>query len=223
MILALVGLAGCAGSSGPVAPAQQSPTPAVSAQQAPASPTPSPSPVRSLPHHYVFPVRGCSSNYPSSHHDYPAADIFTQRGCRFVAVVRGTVDEVHWHDRWDPSVDSGATRGGRSISIVGDDGVRYYGSHLLRIAKGIKPGVRVKAGTVLGRIDNSGDAKYTATHVHFGISWPTRNGIWWVRRGEVWPQRYLADWRGGGTLSPRKQVRRTENRLGKIPKCQAEC
>jgi murein DD-endopeptidase MepM/ murein hydrolase activator NlpD len=168
-------------------------------------------------------VHGCSSDYPSSHHDYPAADIFTQRGCRFVAVVRGTVDEVHRHDRWDPSVDSGGSRGGRSVSIVGDDGVRYYGSHLLRIAKGIKPGVRVKKGRVLGRIDNSGDAKYVPTHVHFGISWPTRDGIWWVRRGEVWPQRFLADWRGGGTLSPRKAVRRAEHRMGKVPKCQVEC
>ena len=222
MIFALLGLTACAGSGGPVAQAPQA-TATPSATRSP-SPSPSASPTtRSLPHHYVFPVHGCSSSYPSSHHDYPAADIFTQRGCRFVAVVRGTVDEVSRHDRWDPNVDSGGTRGGRSVSIVGDDGVRYYGSHLLRIARGIRPGVRVKAGRVLGRIDNSGDAKYTATHVHFGISWPTRDGIWWVRRGEVWPQRYLADWRGGGTLSPRKQVRRTERRMGKVPKCQAEC
>jgi hypothetical protein len=219
MILALVGLAGCAGSSAPVAQAPKAP-----ATTSPTtSPSPTGSPHHSLPHHYVFPVHGCSSSPSTSHHDYPASDIFTQRGCRFVAVVRGTVDEVSRHDRWDPSVDSGATRGGRSISIIGDDGVRYYGSHLLRIAKGIKPGVRVKAGRVLGRIDNSGDAKYTPTHVHFGISWPTRKGIWWVRRGEVWPQRFLADWRGGGTLSPRKAVRRAERRMGKVPKCTAEC
>ena len=226
MILVLVGLAGCAGSNGPVAQTPRAPQAPASSTSTPSptpSPTSSPRATHSLPRHYTFPVHGCSSNYPSSHHDYPAADIFTQRGCRFVAVVRGTVDEVSRRDRWDPSVDAGATRGGRSISIIGDDGVRYYGSHLLRIAKGIKPGVRVRKGTVLGRIDNSGDAKYTPTHVHFGISWPTRKGIWWVRRGEVWPQRFLADWRGGGTLSPRKAVRRAEQRMGKVPKCQVEC
>jgi murein DD-endopeptidase MepM/ murein hydrolase activator NlpD len=168
-------------------------------------------------------VQRCSSTYSTSHHDYPASDIFTQKGCSFVAVTSGTVDEVSYTDRWDPRVDSGASRGGRSVSIVGDDGVRYYGSHLMRIAAGIRPGARVRAGQLLGLIDNSGDAKYTATHVHFGLSWPTRHGLWWVRRGEVWPQRYLAAWRAGRNLSPAGEVRATERRLGREPRCQAEC
>jgi len=217
-------LSGCASSSGSGSVGQpaQATTVRPAAPAAPAE-TASPSATRLLPHHYVFPVRGCSSSPSTSHHDYPASDIFTQRGCRFVAVVRGVVDEVSRHDRWDPSVDSGATRGGRFVSIIGDDGVRYYGSHLRRVAKGIKPGVRVKAGRTLGRVGNSGDAKYTPTHVHYGISWPTRNGIWWVRRGEVWPQKYLSDWRGGGTLSPRREVRREEQRQGTVPKCKVEC
>jgi hypothetical protein len=173
--------------------------------------------------HYVFPVRGCPASPSSSHHDYPAADIFTDRGCRFVATTSGRVDEVSARDRWDPAVDAGATRGGRSVSIVGDDGVRYYGSHLLRIAPGIRPGVHVHAGQLLGLIDNSGDARYTPTHVHYGISWPTRPGVWWVRRGEVWPQRYLAAWRAGHNLSPRREVRRAERRTGRVPPCRVEC
>jgi murein DD-endopeptidase MepM/ murein hydrolase activator NlpD len=168
-------------------------------------------------------VQRCSSSYSSSHHDYPASDIFTQKGCSFVAVTSGVVDEVSFTDRWNPQVDAGGTRGGRSISIVGDDGVRYYGSHLLKIAAGIRPGVRVRAGQLLGLIDNSGDARYTPTHVHFGLSWPTRHGLWWVRRGEVWPQRYLAAWRAGRNLSPRAEVLATERRLGREPRCQAEC
>jgi murein DD-endopeptidase MepM/ murein hydrolase activator NlpD len=168
-------------------------------------------------------VQRCASSYSTSHHDYPASDIFTQKGCRFVAVTSGAVDEVSYTDRWDPQVDAGATRGGRSVSIVGDDGVRYYGSHLLKIAAGIRPGARVRAGQLLGLIDNSGDAKYTPTHVHFGLSWPTRHGLWWIRRGEVWPQRYLAAWRAGRNLSPAAEVRAAERRLGREPRCQAEC
>ena len=173
--------------------------------------------------HYVFPVAGCSASPSSSHHDYPASDIFTQKGCRFVAAVAGRVDEVSYVDRWSPSNDGGGVRGGRSVSIIGDDGVRYYGSHLLRIAAGISPGARVRAGQTLGLIDNSGDARYTPTHVHFGISWPTRPGVWWVRRGMVWPQRYLAAWRSGRNLSPAAEVRRVHSRDGDVPPCTAEC
>jgi murein DD-endopeptidase MepM/ murein hydrolase activator NlpD len=173
--------------------------------------------------HYVFPVAGCSASPSSSHHDYPASDIFTQKGCRFVAVVAGRVDEVSYIDHWSSSNNGGAVRGGRSVSIVGDDGVRYYGSHLLTIAAGISPGARVRAGQTLGLIDNSGDARYTPTHVHFGISWPTRPGAWWVRRGMVWPQRYLAAWRNGQNLSPAAEVRRVHARDGDVPRCTAEC
>ena len=36
-------------------------------------------------------------------------------------------------DVWDPKVNDGATRGGLSVTIFGDDGVRYYGSHLSAI------------------------------------------------------------------------------------------
>jgi peptidoglycan LD-endopeptidase LytH len=168
-------------------------------------------------------VQRCTSSYSSSHHDYPASDVFTHKGCAFVAVTSGRVDEVSYTDRWNPSVDAGATRGGRSVSIVGDDGVRYYGSHLLQIAAGIRPGARVHAGQLLGLIDNSGDARYTPTHVHFGISWPTRHGVWWVRRGEVWPQRFLASWKSGGNLSPAAEVRAAERRMGQVPPCTAEC
>lgn len=203
-------------------------TPPPSTPSAPASPTQAPTrrpspPAKPAALHYVFPVAGCSASPSSSHHDYPASDIFTQKGCRFVAAVAGRVDEVSYVDRWSPSNDGGGVRGGRSVSIIGDDGVRYYGSHLLRIAAGISPGARVRAGQTLGLIDNSGDARYTPTHVHFGISWPTRPGVWWVRRGMVWPQRYLAAWRSGRNLSPAAEVRRVHSRDGDVPPCTAEC
>ena len=80
--------------------------------------------------HYRFPVAGCRVSYAHVHHDYPATDIMAPRGCRFVAPVDGRVDEVSRADRWDPSSNRGADRGGRSVSLVGVDGVRYYGSHL---------------------------------------------------------------------------------------------
>jgi murein DD-endopeptidase MepM/ murein hydrolase activator NlpD len=176
------------------------------------------------PVRYRFPVAGCRARYGSSHHDYPAADMFTGRGCAFVAPVDGRVDEVTRRDVWDQASDRGADRGGRSVSLVGVDGVRYYGSHLEAVAPGIAPGVRVRAGQLLGRIGNSGSARVTAVHLHFAISWPTRPGIWWVRRGMIQPAPYLDSWRAGGNLSPVRAVRAARAEAGReVPACQARC
>ena len=176
------------------------------------------------PLRYRFPVAGCRARYGGSHHDYPAADMFTGRGCAFVAPVDGRVDEVSRRDVWDPGSDRGADRGGRSVSLVGVDGVRYYGSHLEAVAPGIVPGVRVRAGQLLGRIGNSGSARVTAVHLHFAISWPTRPGIWWVRRGMIQPAPYLDSWRAGGNRSPVRAVRAARAEAGReVPACQARC
>jgi peptidoglycan LD-endopeptidase LytH len=173
---------------------------------------------------YRFPVAGCRVDYGRSHHDYPATDLFAARGCAFVAPVDGRVDEVATADRWSAASDQGAERGGRSVSMVGVDGVRYYGSHLEAIAAGIAPGVRVRAGRLLGRVGNSGSARATAVHLHFGISWPTRPGVWWVRRGVLYPWRYLDSWRAGGNLSPARAVRAARAAAGREgPPCQARC
>jgi peptidoglycan LD-endopeptidase LytH len=169
---------------------------------------------------YRFPVAGCRASYGNTHHDYPAADIFTDRGCLFVAPVAGRVDELSRTDAWSQARDRGADRGGRSVSLVGVDGVRYYGSHL----EAIVPGAAVRAGQPLGRIGNTGSARVTAPHLHFGISWPTRPGIWWVRRGMVPPARYLDSWRDGGQLSPVRAVEVARAEAGReVPACQARC
>jgi murein DD-endopeptidase MepM/ murein hydrolase activator NlpD len=173
---------------------------------------------------YVFPVRGCRASYGHGHPYYPATDIFTDRGCRFVAPTDGAVDEVSRVDRWDPSSDRGADRGGLSVSVIGMDGVRYYGSHLQSIAPGIAHGARVRAGQLLGRIDNSGDARTTPTHVHFGLSWPTPPGIWWIRRGLVYAWPYLDAWRAGRNLSPAPAIQAAHDAAGSdIPPCRIRC
>jgi murein DD-endopeptidase MepM/ murein hydrolase activator NlpD len=173
---------------------------------------------------YVLPVRGCRVSYGHSHSYYPATDIFTDRGCLFVAPTDGVVDEVSRVDRWDPASDRGVDRGGRSVSLVGVDGVRYYGSHLEAIAPGIAPGARVRAGQPLGRIGNSGSARVTPVHLHFGISWPTRPGIWWIRRGLVYAWPYLDAWRAGRNLSPTPAIRAAHAAAGSdIPACRIRC
>jgi peptidoglycan LD-endopeptidase LytH len=227
---AALAVAGCsrAGSPPPAATAAPSTTGggtgSTAAGQPGAAPGSSTSRPAPTPLRYRFPVAGCRADYGRSHHDYPATDIFAARGCAFVSPVDGRVDEVARVDHWSASRDRGAERGGRAVSVVGVDGVRYYGSHLESVAAGIAPGVRVRAGQPLGRVGNSGSARVTAVHLHFGLSWPTRPGIWWVRRGVVYPWRYLDSWRAGGNLSPARAVRAARATAGReVPPCQVRC
>ncbi|HEX3611326.1 MAG TPA: M23 family metallopeptidase [Sporichthyaceae bacterium] len=165
--------------------------------------------------HYEFPLR-CSGHvsYGHVHHDYPATDMFAPVGCTFLAPVAGTVDEISAADDWNSRSNKGADRGGRSVSIVGADGVRYYGSHLSALAPGIRPGTAVKAGQPLGAVGRSGDARGGSSHLHFGISWPTVPGRWWVRRGEVYPWPYLDAWRAHRDRSPATAVAARHRQVG---------
>jgi murein DD-endopeptidase MepM/ murein hydrolase activator NlpD len=166
---------------------------------------------------YVFPVTGCEVNYAKAHHDYAATDILAKAGCKFVAPSNGVVDEVNRIDTWSGKTNLGIDRGGLYVSIVGEDGVRYYGSHLRSIPASIQPGVVVKAGRVLGAVGATGSARGTAPHLHFGISWPTPAQTWWVRRGEVLPWKYLDAWKSGKDLSPVKEVNARKLKVGEIP------
>jgi hypothetical protein len=167
---------------------------------------------------YAFPVVGCSVTYAHSHHDYPATDILAKTGCKFVATTSGVIDELNRVDKFSWKTNLGSQRGGLFVSLLGDDGVRYYGSHLSKVAPGIEVGVRVNVGDLLGNIGTSGDAKGTAPHVHYGISWPTPVGIWWVRRGELYPWRYLDAWKAGKYTSPAKALASLKAKIGEIPK-----
>jgi murein DD-endopeptidase MepM/ murein hydrolase activator NlpD len=158
---------------------------------------------------YTFPVAGCTVKYGKYHHDYPATDIFAKKGCAFVAPISGVIDEVNTVDRWSGKSNLGVDRGGLSVSLIGDDGIRYYGSHLQKIEPNIVPGYKVTTGEKLGEIGTSGSAKGTKPHLHFGISYPTEKGIWWIRRGvglekgKTSPWKYLQAWQAGKDLKPR--------------------
>ena len=168
---------------------------------------------------YVFPVADCKVNYARAHHDYPATDILAKKGCKFVSPIDGVIDEVNRTDMWSGKTNLGIDRGGLYVSVIGTDGVRYYGSHLTSIVKSIQPGVPVKAGQILGKVGSTGSARGTSPHLHFGISWPTPSqpNVWWVRRGAVLPWKYLDAWNAGKDLSPVKAVAKQLAKVGEIP------
>ena len=154
---------------------------------------------------YVVPVAdAAAAAWGETHAGYPASDVFVGCGAPVASPVNGTVIESRRVDQYDPNVDNPATRGGRSVTIVGDDGVRYYLAHFDTILETLEPGVRVLVGQPLGTMGDTGRA--SACHTHFGISPPCPGKEWSVRRGVVWPFPYLDDWRNGGQRSPVDEV-----------------
>ncbi|MGI5212860.1 M23 family metallopeptidase [Plantactinospora sp. CA-290183] len=156
---------------------------------------------------YVFPVQTGNVDYHPTHSAYPGTDLFANCGSPVVAVTAGRILEVSRVDRYSRSGPQGPNNGGKSVSLLGDDGVRYYGSHLSTVNAGIDAGVRVRAGQQVGTLGRTGNAN-NVCHLHFGISPPCqRTGDWWIRRGVVWPATFLDAWRKKRNTSPAAKVR----------------
>ena len=220
-----VGLSGCGKPDGTQEPASASepqfvePTsagPSVPQESvsAPASVTPSAKPSASDKNvtppktnvSYVFPVKASNVAYHPTHSKYPATDIFADCGEPVVATTDGVILEVSLKDTYVKGAPDGPANGGLSVSLLGDDGVRYYGSHLSKVKSGIKAGVRVKGGQRLGDVGRTGNANGVC-HLHYGISPPcAKVGDWKTRRGVIWPATYLDSWRKGGDKSPVAKV-----------------
>ena len=79
-------------------------------------------------------------------------DILSPRGTPAVAPVSGVASH---HDN---------ALGGLAYYLHGDDGITYYGAHLDSYTSNVG---HVSAGTVLGYVGNSGDARGGPTHLHF--------------------------------------------------------
>ncbi len=150
---------------------------------------------------YRIPVADvAAAGWSPEHHDYPATDIFVGCGADIVSPVDGTMLEVRRENLYDAATDNPALRGGKSLTILGDDGVRYYLAHFDSITEPLQPGDHIESGRYLGTMGMTGRAG--ACHVHFAISPPCPGKEWSVRRGVVWPYRYLDDWKSGGQASP---------------------
>jgi len=154
---------------------------------------------------YGLPVADVDgAGWGDTHSAYPATDVFVGCGAMLVSPVAGTVLEVRRVNSYDPTVDNPATRGGRSVAVLGADGVRYYLAHFDTIVDDLAPGDEVARGQTLGTMGRTGRA--SACHVHFSISPPCPGKEWSVRRGVVWPYPYLDAWRRGEQRSPVDEV-----------------
>ena len=129
-------------------------------------PIPKPDPVVDTSAGWVFPVQGPNSFVDSfgaarsGGRTHKGCDIMTARGTPLVAVVSGTIRATN---------PSNSGLGGITIHLSGSDGNVYYYAHLSSIKSGIKSGVRVEAGQVIGSAGNTGNASGGAVHLHFEI------------------------------------------------------
>jgi hypothetical protein len=156
----------------------------------------------SEPPQYVFPFSKVAVSYPKDHVGYPAVDV---EGCyaRILAPTAGVITNLRRLDKWTPEKDSPGTRGGLTITLVGDDRVRYYFSHLGRIK--VVKNQRVSAGDWIGVMGSSGNARVTRCHTHLGMSRICPRAEVYLLQGEIWPQKYLDAWRSGIQLSPTEE------------------
>jgi murein DD-endopeptidase MepM/ murein hydrolase activator NlpD len=117
----------------------------------------------------VFPVAGKKSNvgsywgeYREGNRRHKGVDIFARKGTPVVAVSDGVVTLV----------DNGG-KGGKCVWVKSADHpwTAYY-AHLDK--QKVYAGQTVKKGQVIGTVGNTGNARYTPSHLHFGIY--TANG-----------------------------------------------
>ncbi|MNT86005.1 L-Ala--D-Glu endopeptidase precursor [compost metagenome] len=59
--------------------------------------------------------------------------------------------------------------GGRQVWVIGPGRERYYYAHLEDWADGLARGQVVQPGDLLGHVGDSGNAKGTPPHLHWGI------------------------------------------------------
>jgi murein DD-endopeptidase MepM/ murein hydrolase activator NlpD len=87
---------------------------------------------------------------------HQGTDIMAPHGAKELAYTDGVISDEHSN-----------TLGGITLYLQGDNGDEYYYAHLSGYAVG--EGTRVKAGQTVGFVGNTGDARYTAPHLHFEV------------------------------------------------------
>lgn len=96
-----------------------------------------------------------ASRPPNRRHE--GIDIFAERGTPVLAATEGIVLQL-----------DETALGGKVIWVLGPGGQRHYYAHLDDFAN-VSAGQRVEAGALLGYVGNTGNAKTTPPHLHYGV------------------------------------------------------
>ena len=152
--------------------------------------------------HYVFPLAGTASfadTYGADRSDvswHHGDDLFAPLGTLVIAVADGTLNRVGWEKL-----------GGWRLWVRDRLGNEFYYAHLSGYTRAALNKGRIKAGTVIGYVGDTGDAFGTPYHLHFEIH--PRSLLPLRYDGAVDPTTYLDHWthlshaRGSHPLHPR--------------------
>jgi len=128
--------------------------------------------VTSISKSMVFPVAGKKSRIRDlwgasrggGRRQHKGIDIHARKGTPVVAICDGIIVER-----------ANTPIGGKTLWLLSEDhGWKAYYAHLDK--QYVKEGQRVRKGQVLGTLGNTGNARTTPPHLHFGIA----NGKGWV-------------------------------------------
>nr|WP_246351441.1 M23 family metallopeptidase [Deinobacterium chartae] len=121
-----------------------------------------------MPESLPVPVRGVSQRSlvdtwggaRSEGRRHEGIDIFAPRNTEILSTTRGVVERI------------GENRlGGRTVTILGPGGHHHYYAHLERYPD-LEVGDWVEPGDVVGYVGDSGNARGTPPHLHYGIYRP---------------------------------------------------
>ncbi|WP_043817101.1 M23 family metallopeptidase [Deinococcus maricopensis] len=96
---------------------------------------------------------------------HEGVDIFAPRGTPIRSTTRGYVERI------------GENRlGGRTVTVTGPGGYHHYYAHLERYPD-LRVGDEVQVGDVVGYVGDSGNARGTPPHLHYGVYTPTWRAV----------------------------------------------
>ena len=101
-------------------------------------------------------------------------DIMAPRGTKVLSATEGLIADLRNNNL-----------GGKVVWILGPGGTWHYYAHLDGHKRGLSVGDYVKKGQVIGYVGNSGNARHTAPHLHYGLYLQGKG------RGAVNPYSYL--------------------------------
>jgi murein DD-endopeptidase MepM/ murein hydrolase activator NlpD len=122
-------------------------------------------PFRSVPRTLSVPVEGVQASRLADTWGAPRSggrrhegiDVFAEKGTRVLSTTEGVVTRV------------GDNRlGGHSVWVMGPGGYLHYYAHLEKFGD-VKPCQRIHKGHCIGTVGDSGNARGTPPHLHYGI------------------------------------------------------